>query len=246
MDPEEYRKLARVEANMWWFVALRRLLLGELSLGTLPIGSRVLDAGCGTGGMLAAIRRALPGGLAIGLDLDVLAAELARNATGAAVVRGSIASMPFATGSLQAIVSADVLCHADVDVDRTLSEFRRCLAAGGLLALNLPAYPWLLSTHDRAVSNTRRFTYCGLKRSLEQAGFCVEAGGYWNSLLFPLMVMHRLASAIFGSGSSDVRQFSAWQNRLFTAILGFESRLRAVGIRMPFGGSLCMRCRKPA
>jgi SAM-dependent methyltransferase len=246
MQPEEYRKLARVEATMWWFVALRRLLLGELSLGTLPLGSRVLDAGCGTGAMLAALQSALPGSLAIGLDLDALAASLARNTTGAATVRGSIASMPFATGSLQAIVSADVLCHAGVDLDRTLLELRRCLATGGLLVLNLPAYPWMLSAHDRAVSNTRRFTYRALKRSVEQAGFFMEDGGYWNSLLFPVMVMHRLTSAILGSGSSDVREFPAWQNRLFMAILAFESRLRAVGIRMPFGGSLCMRCRKPA
>ncbi len=214
-------------------------------MAALPVGSRVLDAGCGTGGMLAAIQGAQPGSLAIGLDLDALAADLAHT-TGAAVVRGSIASMPFATGSLQAIVSADVLCHAGVDVDRALSEFRRCLSAGGLLALNLPAYPWMHSAHDKAVSNAHRFTYRALKQSVERAGFCVEAGGYWNSLLFPLMAMHRFMPAIFGSDTSDVREFPAWQNRFFLAILAFESRLRAGGVRIPFGGSLCIRCRKPA
>ena len=59
--------------------------------------------------------------------------------------------MPFSENTFTAIVSADVLYHRDVDDAQALLNFYRCLASGGTLLLNLPAYQWLYSAHDRAV-----------------------------------------------------------------------------------------------
>jgi hypothetical protein len=85
------------------------------------------------------------------------------------------------------LISADVLCHANVDPALALGEAHRCLSPGGLLVLNLPAYRWMLSYHDERVRNVRRFTRRGALRLIEDAGFSPLYATYWNTLLFPLM-----------------------------------------------------------
>ena len=84
---------------------------------------------------------------------------------------GSINELPFADSAFAAIFSADVLCHGAVNEHGALLQFHRCLVEGGYLVLNLPAYRWMLSPHDAAVSNTRRYTATGLRRLLRATGF---------------------------------------------------------------------------
>jgi SAM-dependent methyltransferase len=229
----EYEKLAAVEDRMWWFAGLHANMLAAFEAAAPPRGP-VLDAGCGTGGLLRRFAAARPG-QAVGLDLDAGACAVARAKSGAPVAAGSVAAMPFADNSLAAIFSADVLCHAGVDERASLAEFRRCLAAGGALILNLPAYAWLLSEHDRAVDNVRRYTAGGILRLLRDAGFAVARAGYWNSLLFPLMVARR---KLLRGGGSDVSLAPAPLERLFSAVMRLESVLIRAGLRLPFGGSV--------
>jgi SAM-dependent methyltransferase len=229
----EYEKLAAVEDRMWWFEAMHANMLAAFARAEVPRGP-VLDAGCGTGGLLKRFAAAHPG-RGFGLELDPAACAVARAKSGAPVVAGSVAAMPFADGSLAAIFSSDVLCHAGVDERASLAEFRRCLAAGGALILNLPAYAWLLSEHDRAVDNVRRYTARGVLRLLREAGFGFARAGYWNSLLFPLMVARR--KLLPGRGS-DVSLAPAPVERVFSSVLRLEARMRERGLRLPFGGSI--------
>src|SRR6202022_267442 len=100
---------------------------------------------------------AFPKSWIVGLDIDEGAASVARGKSGKPICRGSVDGLPFADGTFDAILSADVLCHRGVDAGRALHGFRRCLKPGGVLVLNLPAYGWLYSAHDVAVDNARRF-----------------------------------------------------------------------------------------
>ena len=52
MRPTEYDAMFQLEDNYWWFEGSIRFILSEL--GDIPAGltGRVLDAGCGTGGLL--------------------------------------------------------------------------------------------------------------------------------------------------------------------------------------------------
>ena len=72
-----------------------------------------------------------------------------------------------------------------------LAELRRVLRPGGRLIVNMPAYAWLLSAHDRQVHNVRRCTARQLAAMLRDAGFVRVRAGYWNGLLLPLMVVQR-------------------------------------------------------
>src|SRR6478672_8830430 len=52
MEPAEYDRMDAAESSMWWYRALHRRLIAALA----DAGGAVLDAGCGTGGLLAHLR----------------------------------------------------------------------------------------------------------------------------------------------------------------------------------------------
>ena len=224
---------------MWWFAALHRNLLAlyRAMIGAAERGGPLLDAGCGTGGLLARIAAEDPARTVVGLDLDRVACLRAAAKSGRPVCAGSIDALPFGDAAFNAIFSADVLCHRGVDEGAALREFSRCLGPDGLLVLNLPAYRWMMSRHDRAVANVRRYTSLGIGRLLRAAGFRVLFTSYWNAVLFPVMVAARklLPSA---NAISDVRIYPPAIEALCRAATGLETTFLGRGWRLGFGGSL--------
>ncbi len=106
----------------------------------------VLDAGCGTGGLLARMRVERPDLRRLGLEWADQRVEAAPpKSPRPPVVRGSVDALPFADASFDAVIAADVLCHRAVDPARALTELRRVLRPTGRLIVNMPAYDWLLS-----------------------------------------------------------------------------------------------------
>lgn len=246
MDPVEYDKLDRLEDRMWWFAATHaNLLMLARRFGTSTMPHRILDAGCGTGGLLAKLSAGSDANTVIGIDADEAACVRARVKSARPVCRGSVNALPFLDAAFSAIFSADVLCHRDVDEVEALRQLRRCLAPGGILVVNLPAYRWMLSHHDAAVYNVRRYTCRGAAQLLRDAGFRVLYASYWNVVLFPLMVIARkfLPSR---TAASDVRAYSAPMEALGRAATSLERYLLRAGWRFPFGGSLVAVAGKPA
>jgi SAM-dependent methyltransferase len=224
---------------MWWFHATHNnLLLLHRLMRKGSAAGRVLDAGCGTGGLLARIAAEYPEHNVIGLDADRFACVRAAAKSHTAVCTGSVNELPFADASFAAIFSADVMCHDGVNEVPTLAEFRRCLSDNGVLILNLPAYPWLLSRHDRAVANVRRYTRLGLTRLLQAAGFRLLFASYWNAFLLPVMVMTRKLLPERSEPASDVHLYPAPVEALCRAATGLETFLLRRGVHFPFGGSL--------
>lgn len=244
METAEYAALDRLEGRMWWYRGLHRQIAAALrrSLPAVPDGA-VLDAGCGTGGVLSFLRPAVSGRRLLGVEIDAQAAQRAAAKSGAAIAVGSINALPLADRSVAVVVSADVLCHARVDPAAALAEIARVLAPGGQAILNLPAYDWLRSAHDVRVHTARRFTAAGIRPLLLAAGLTPLRTTYWNSLLLPLMVLRRLLWRGEHAGS-DVMEYPALLNALFGAILAVERGLIGLGLRLPAGGSLLVVARK--
>lgn len=237
MEPAEYELMDQAEASMWWYRALHTRLCDALA----DVQGRVLDAGCGTGGFLETLRSRRPDLMRLGIEWHQDAAARAQRKSGAAVVRGSVNALPFADDSFDAAVSADVLCHVAVDPAAALRELRRVLRPGGRLLINMPAYQWLFSAHDRRVQNARRLTATATASLVRDAGFRRVHARYWNGLLLPLMVVQRKVLAR-GDAVSDVAPFQPWLDASLHRMTELERR---VPIPPPAGGSVLATAEKP-
>jgi SAM-dependent methyltransferase len=239
VKPSEYDKLDRIEDRMWWFAAMHANLLAAAQRSAIDgLHLPILDAGCGTGGFLSRLAAKYCGRAVIGLDIDLWACTCAAIKSARPVCAGSINDLPFADDALAAIFSADVLCHEGVDEARALRQFHRCLSQNGWLILNLPAYRWMLSRHDLAVSNVRRYTATGLYRLLKAVGFRPVYISYWNALLLPLMVISRKLVPQDRCAVSDVKLYPRSVEVLCRAATALEAALLRRGVRLPFGGSI--------
>ena len=242
MNPEEYEKLDAIEDRHWWFYGLRSNLVTALQRTMPDTRGDLLDAGCGTGATMLHLRRALPLLQCIGMDVDEDACRLAHGKSGWATCAASVNQLPFQDQSFDIILSADVLCHSGVEVDVALADFYRSLRPGGSLVLSLPAYQWMMSFHDRAVSSVLRFSRKQILALVRSAGYSDIRITYWNTFLFPLMVLHRK----FGNqtGSSDVRPVAAPLDLIFRVVMWMENRLLRWGITLPFGGSVLVTAKR--
>ncbi len=243
MREDEYRRLDAVDESLWWLVGLRQLVLALIARHVPGQNFTLLDAGCGTGGMLKRIGAEFPGAALHGLDYAADACAFARQKTGAAIRCGSVSALPYPDSSFNVLVSLDVLGSDNLDPAQVIGEFRRVLRPGGVLLLNLAAYQWLLSYHDRAVNQTRRFTAVGVRNLLQAGGLPVLQISYWNTLLFPLMVLRRKVWPE-GTGESDVQALPTLANTLFGVPLRLERALISSGVTLPFGGSVISVARK--
>src|SRR5882724_7193660 len=171
MQPDEYRKLAAVEDGMWYFRSLHAHVAHVLD-ARLGKDAEVLDAGCGTGGLIRRLAPFRPTWRWTGVDVSPVALELARQRCRSEVKfrEASVTALPSGDAHFDAVVSADVLYHVDDDA-LALREFFRVLRPGGVVVLNLPAYQWLWSYHDTAVHSRRRYDRGDVLAKLRTAGF---------------------------------------------------------------------------
>jgi ubiquinone/menaquinone biosynthesis C-methylase UbiE len=193
MSPAEIETMRAVEDDLWWYRGLRKHVVESI---TPPRPSfNLLDVGCGSGGMLAWLRRAFPQASLTGMDFVDRALELtrARN-TGARLVQGSGDALPFGDGEFDVVLSLDVLVIRDLDDQRAAREMHRVLRPGGTLIVNVAAFDFLRGTHDVATSMGRRYTKPRLERLLRTAGFNVAGVTYWNMSLLPAVALVRWMS----------------------------------------------------
>ena len=229
MKAVQYDLMRQVEDEHWWYRVLRGQVLRVLR-SVLPPGHRLLDVGCGTGGMLSLLNEWQTNGC----DIAAEAVEQCRARGLERVVVSSVHAMPYADESFEAVLSLDVLYHARVDEHLALSEMRRVLKRDGLLILNVPAFDCLRGAHDVAVDGVRRYRLRGMKRLLRINGFEIVEAHYWNAWLFLPLLLRRWLSH---DEAGDLALLPRWLNALLTA----GGRLDAVlcrHTRLPLGTSL--------
>jgi SAM-dependent methyltransferase len=186
--------------------------------------ARILDCACGRGFYLNMFRYVSACRL-VGLELDAAIIRQARRNVGhlpdMTLTRGTIYALPFADGYFDGVILSEILEHIDDDV-RGLREVRRVLKPGGVVAITVPNanYPFLWDpinwTLER-VFNTRisRGPLAGiwanhvrlyrreqLRRTVEQAGFTVEAERQFTHTSFPFIhnLVYGLGKPLLESG----------------------------------------------
>jgi len=261
METNEYATLESLEDSFWWYRGLHRLVLQTLASSLRELSPKrnpieILDAGCGTGGLLRKLsgtldgERHLPDGIITagsGVDFSPHAVVRAAARTGRPIARASVEGLPYAKNQFDVVVSLDVLYHRGVNDDRdALAEFRRVLRPGGFVLLNLPAYESLRSSHDAAIHTARRYRKEDLSSLLQQVGLEPVRVTYWNTILFPGLALVRRLRRTGSSAEqgSDVRPVPGWLNGLLESILRLE-RTWLRRFDFPFGLSLIALARVP-
>jgi ubiquinone/menaquinone biosynthesis C-methylase UbiE len=245
VTPHQHDIMRSVEDRYWWYQALRQHVAASIR----PPQSRfsVLDAGCGTGGMLALIRQKFPEADLTGVDESTHAIQLAEARNIAAkFLPANVHDLPFPEGDFDFVLSLDVLSHAGVDDSLAMHEMYRVLRPGGRLLLNLAAFDFLKGAHDCAVDVDRRYTRPQVRTLLEGANFRVERLTYWNASFAPPIALLRWLSrrrAQIAEPRSDFRPLPPFLNALLKRVAALELNA-SHHISLPFGTSLFAVARK--
>ncbi|MFN5465997.1 MAG: class I SAM-dependent methyltransferase [Cyanobacteriota bacterium] len=242
MQVDEYRKLAELESEMWYFDALHRRIMFPLSPFYGQV-ARLLDTGCGTGGLIRALRRANPQWHITGLDFSALACSIARQTTDAEIVEGSITALPFEDASFEILTCADVLSHIS-DGNLALREFSRVLRPGGVLVINVAAYQWMWSYHDDAVQTRHRYRRSELVRMVKDCGLIPFQASYANMIIFPLIIARRKVLPPMAP-TSDVQTYSPLVDSFCGGMAEVEYQWLKRGGSFPTGCSVFLAARKP-
>ncbi len=246
MEQDEYRRLHELEDRMWWFRGMEQISLALIErFATDTSELAILDAGCGTGGMLHSLSRF---GSVTALDNSPDALRLAKTRKTGAVVQASVERLPLAEKSFHLVTSFDVLYHLDVHSDtEALREIARVLRPGGTLLVRVPAYEALRSQHDQAVHTRQRYRKKELVEKLRGAGLEPVFVSYANCLLFPLALLRRGAEKLLSPAreGSEVEDYHPMLNQLLVIPLTIEAWLLR-RTSLPFGLSLVAVARKPS
>jgi len=237
MEVIEYQSMHAQEEHFWWYRALHNIIVDRVQQLSLPAHARLLDAGCGTGGLLRKLHQAFPDYQLTGLEYHAEGLRYLCALPDINIINGNVNSMPFANNHFDAVTLTDVLYHENIRPHDCLSECFRILKPQGHLLINVSAYNWMRSTHDKQVHTRERYTAKRCKEQLLEAGFQLCHVGYWNSLLFPLMALHRITSGKIKQ-TSDVESLSHWQDNLFYRVIHTEQYLQRHHVHLPFGGSV--------
>jgi SAM-dependent methyltransferase len=185
--PESY--YAARESWRDWRIEARELL----HLAQVARGARVLEVGCGGGGLLRMLHDR--GARAVGIDTPGRALDLARaRPAGERESRGvgggillppcSLApllvevgegdALPFRADTFDAIVGQHVIEHLP-DVNAALREWRRVLKPNGYIALATPNARYPDPAHFADAAHARVFSPTEIREVVTRAGFVVAA-----------------------------------------------------------------------
>lgn len=223
MQPLEYVTMRQVEDSHWWYAVLRRQVVEAMRV-RLKSDAHVLDAGCGTGGMMECLRHH-PWSVR-GIDLDLRAVRACQLRGMTEVQQADVSCIPFKSDRFDAVLSLDVLYHQSVNQKAALMEMARVLKPGGWLIINVPAFECLRGSHDAAVCGARRYRACHVRSLLRLHSMEIEILHPWNASLFIPILLHRAWSRLRRLKlASDLNLPSAWLNACLTHLGHLDAKM---------------------
>ena len=236
MNTNMYQMFFEVQKKHWWFVTRKKIVLTTIANNLNQHANfKVLDIGCGSGLMLKSLEEL---GQTFGMDMSDEAIAFSKKTFNGEVKKGYLPDqLPYPENFFDLITALDVIEHIDKDVD-SLKSIRSRLNSNGKAIITVPAYMFLWSKFDELNEHKRRYTLTELNAKLLQAGFTVEKISYFNTLLFPIVVIVRMINNILKrDGASDIDMPSLPLNFLLKTIFGIEKYLLNIA-NLPFGVSI--------
>ncbi len=248
MKPSEYPRFFEFETTHWWFRGLHSMLLqtlGELGIGA---GSCILDAGCGTGGLMVRLRGNIDGTV-FGFDSSAEAARFWPDRELTTAWCASVNTIPLASECMDAVFCINVFECDEVDPATAYGELWRITKPGGYLILSMPAHHWLGNEiHDIAINGSRRFVAKELRALVDTRPMEIQRMTHLFPIFLPAIAAWRFAAAMGPrpdktEARTDLSQLPKWLNEpLF--LLTQAERWLLKHMDFPFGSSLLCVARK--
>lgn len=233
MEDIVYQDMIHQEKNHWWFKARREILKSYISRLNTAKNISILEIGCGTGGNLTMLQSF---GTVKAVEMDSFAISYAKS-TGVTIEKGSLpTSFPYKE-KFDLICMFDVLEHIEQD-EETLKLLYNFLTPKGKIIITVPAHQWLYGSHDKMLHHKRRYSKKELKDKLTHSHFKIENISYFNTLLFPLVLIARIVDIIKCSNKSiGYTTPNKFLNTIFYSVFRFEKYMLTL-INLPYGTSL--------
>ena len=243
MNKNEYQKLYKFENFYWWHIGRKYIIQSLLCKILLKPNSKILDAGCGTGGNIETLARF---GDVIGVDNSPEAIKFCEKRGFENVQLKNIENTGFSDNSFDLIVALDILEHLENDID-ALKEFHRILKEDGYILISVPAYQFLWSEHDIAVHHKRRYSMEEINTCLLEADFRVIKKTFAITSIAPVVFIYRIIGKIYPGfkkqKNSDYVLLPVLLNKFFIFLLRIEAFLLKY-INFPFGISIMCIAKK--
>lgn len=237
----------RLEEQLWWYRSLHERV--ETAIRQ-HFGNRrditLLDAGCGTGGMLNFLRQHGYTNLR-GLDgsADAVAFCHKRNLPVTCINLHNLTGFEPEV-QYDVIICNDVFCYfTDNQLPSLVLALAHRLKSDGILISNNNAFNVFRGQHDIAVGIVQRFVLNDFEQLVPAVGLHIAQATYWSFILSPLILgMRQWQRLQLNLGwrkpeeaQSDVYLPGAWLNKVLYRIVQVEQKLLP---RTPFGSSLFM------
>ena len=246
MQHEYYKEYYNLERKHWWFVAREKILVSYvtrlLKQNQLPQELKILNIGCGPGRSSEYLSQF---GTVTSIEYDKFCCEFASEKTGLKIIHGSITELPFDNESFDLVCAFDVIEHVEDDL-RATEEMKRVAVNKGVLLVTVPAFMSLWSHHDEVNHHFRRYKLKEVQQLFIKAGGGrVLSSTYFNTILFPPILLFRKLSNLLQSGTkrrgsgSDFEAFNPGIiNSMLFKLMSSESILINKKIKLPFGVSI--------
>jgi len=245
LAPDAHHALEQVQDKSFWFRSRNRIIT-DLVRHHFAGARSVMEIGCGTGYVLAALAKALPEASMAGSEIytNGLCYAAQRLKGRATLFQMDATRLPF-TGEFDLIAACDVLEHIEDD-RHVLGEIHRALKPGGGLLLTVPQHPSLWSTSDDIAYHKRRYRRSELGDKVREAGFRILRDTSFITTLLPLLLLQRLTSGQKKDYNANAEfGLPGWLDRLLESAVGVDRAMINLGLSLPAGGSRLVLAERP-
>ena len=171
----------------WWHAARNRVIARAFA-AHVPLGSRILEVGCGTGIVTAHLRSC--GWDAVGVDLGE--PQIGLHASEHLMLGTNALELPAnVRESFQALALFDVIEHV-ADAPAFLREMLRAFPQARHVGVTVPARQELWTSFDDHFGHFRRYDLAMLREEFSAAGLTTLRASYFFHSVYPAIALNNL------------------------------------------------------
>jgi ubiquinone/menaquinone biosynthesis C-methylase UbiE len=203
-----YDSVAEKYFNTFHFHSDEQLIVLDKFIQLIPLGSKILDSGCGTGKDTVYLNK--KGLQATGIDISPGMLNYAKIAAKNSMqdiefIRVNMMQIPFSNNYFKGIWSNSSLAHIE-DKDKVLAEWNRVLEKDGIVHLWIqnPVHPYYMMRKEETRSN-----------GIDKPNYAFYEGAHWfyNTQEELVKKFEKAGFSIIATGKSDQRYLSIFSKK---------------------------------